>query len=112
MSASHGFFTPYVIPSQVTPQRVAHVYLEQVPFSALNGDTLKFIVFFSFIFCCFHSLHAQNEMSLLPLIQRLEAANNAAEYQTINTQLEQFASSILVGKQTKDCEDESCSDKT
>ena len=31
-------------------------------------------------------------MSLLPLIQRLEAANNAAEYQTINTQLEQFAS--------------------
>ena len=44
---SQGLLTPYVIPSQVTPQRVAQVYLEHVPLSALKGDTLKFIVFFS-----------------------------------------------------------------
>jgi hypothetical protein len=51
---SHGFFTPDVIPSQVTPQAVAQAYLEQAPVLPVKGDLLKFITLLSSLLGTLH----------------------------------------------------------
>jgi hypothetical protein len=44
---AHGLETPYVIPSHVTPQLLAQLYLEQSPSVPVNGSWSKFMVPFS-----------------------------------------------------------------
>ena len=44
----HGFGIPSVIPSQVIPHPVAHVYLEHNPFEPVNGACVKSITSISF----------------------------------------------------------------